>query len=554
MPVNTRAGSVLEDRLLLAAVILLAAVSIGGMASSWTALSATIDEPTHIWCGVEWLQNGICAFDLQHPPLARMVVGIGPYLHGARSPGGAAAEAANATLHSAGTFRGNVALARAGNLVFFLLACVAVFLWTRHVFDRRAALWAVLLFVSLPPILGHAGLATTDMASCATVVLALYALTRCVETPSVARLAQLGAALALAFLSKFSSAAFLGACFASALVYFVVADRRRLAAWHRLPARIAIVSGIAFALAWAGYGFSTPSMAGLYAVTTHGTELNLPAVPPSDTLAGGMFRMPLPLSPAIKGMQELYSHNARGHQSYLLGEARGHGWWYFFPFVLAVKTPIGFLLLAAGGTFLVLRVLRTHSWQRHLAVIFPLAILCVCMASKINLGVRHVLAIYPLLAALAGYAAAELMALARRRSPAILAVPILLAAWVAADSWRAAPEYLAWFNRFAGAHPERLLAESDLDWGQDLYILADRLKELGAGHVSIRYFGGTPLEDAGLPPFSPLPPDFPPSEPGYVAVSVRYVTLEYAAYRSFAWLQGLTPLEVVGKSIYLYRF
>jgi len=87
MPVNTRAGSVLEDRLLLAAVILLAAVSIGGMASSWTALSATIDEPTHIWCGVEWLQNGICAFDLQHPPLARMVVGIGPYLHGARSPG-----------------------------------------------------------------------------------------------------------------------------------------------------------------------------------------------------------------------------------------------------------------------------------------------------------------------------------------------------------------------------------------------------------------------------------------------------------------------------------
>jgi 4-amino-4-deoxy-L-arabinose transferase-like glycosyltransferase len=532
------------------AVLILIAISVAGIARSWTALSATIDEPVHIWCGIEWLQNGMCGFDLQHPPLGRMVVALGPYLRGLRSPAGTGEQAIAATLHSAGTFRSNIALARSGNLAFFLLACVFVFLWARHVFGASAAAWAVVLFAALPAVLGHAALATNDMACCATVIMSLYAFVRCVEDPSGRRLILLGTALALAFLSKFSSVAFLAACFLSAFAYFVVADPRRRAAWPLLPVRLAIVSGVALLLLWAGYRFASPSLASLYSGTTAGTELNFPDNP---LLRTRFAQFPFPLSPVVKGIQELYLHNAQGHESYLFGKARGTGWWYFFPLVLGLKTPIGFLVLTCVGVFVMARGDRLGAWQQYLALIFPCAILLVCMSARINLGVRHILAIYPLLAAIAGYAVSESLARAGRKSFALAALPVLLVGWVVMDSWMARSDYMAYFNQFAGAHPERILAESDLDWGQDLYALSDRLQQLRADHVSIKYFGGTPLEDAGLPPFSVLSPDVPTTY-GYVAVSVRYVTLENAAYGSFAWLKDYAPLETVGKSIYLYKF
>ncbi len=246
------------------------------------------------------------------------------------------------------------------------------------------------------------------------------------------------------------------------------------------------------------------------------------------------------------------SHNAEGHDSYLFGEYRRTGWWYFFPVAVGVKTPIGFLILAGCGIFAIMRSFRSNSWQQHLTVIFPVAIMLVCMSSKINLGVRHVLAIYPLLAVMGGHAMSEFFVLARRTSHAVLVLPIALAAWVVAEPWMVRPDYLAYFNQFAGAHPERILAESDLDWGQDLYRLSQRLREMHVEHVSIKYFGSAPLEKAGLPPYSILSADVPTTR-GYAAVSVRYLTLEYAKNGSFAWLRGKTPQEVIGKSIYLYN-
>jgi hypothetical protein len=71
--------------------------------------------------------------------------------------------------------------------------------------------------------------------------------------------------------------------------------------------------------------------------------------------------------------------------------------------------------------------------------------------------------------------------------------------------------------------------------------------------VSIKYFGTAPLEKADLPPYSILSADVPTTH-GYVAVSVRYLTVEYAKHGSFAWLRGSTPLEIIGKTIYLYNF
>jgi len=537
------------------AVLILIGMSVVGVVNSWTALSATYDEPYHIASGMEWLDKGIYTYEVEHPPLARVVIALGPYFKGLRSsslPG--IVEEGNAILVSAGSYRSNLASARSGNLAFLALACFSVFLWGRRWFSKAAALWAVVLFVNLPPILGHASLATLDMACAATVALALYAFIRCLEDARWQRLILLGAALALAFLCKFSSIAFLGACFLCAFVYLALGKwgpSLRVFQWRRMFVQISIVSGVAFVLMWCGYRFSYKPIA-----VHRGAYTSVDRVFANRPLLRGLaykaVEAPIPLGDFVSGIHDVESHDARGHDSYLFGEYRRTGWWYFFPVVVGVKTPIGFLILAGCGIFAIVRGFRSSLWQQHLTVIFPILIMLVCMSSRVDLGVRHILAIYPLLAVIAGYAMSEFFVLARRTSPAIVVVPIMLVAWVVADSWMARPDYLAYFNKFAGLHPERILAESDLDWGQDLYRLSSRLKDLRVDRVSIKYFGNAPLQNAGLPPYSILSADVPTTH-GYVAISVRYLTLEYAKNGSFAWLRNSTPLEIIGKSIYLYN-
>ena len=61
-----------------------------------------------------------------------------------------------------------LSLARAGNLAFWALLLGVVFLWTREVAGNTSALAATLLAGLSPNLLGHAGLATLDLATAAT--------------------------------------------------------------------------------------------------------------------------------------------------------------------------------------------------------------------------------------------------------------------------------------------------------------------------------------------------------------------------------------------------
>jgi hypothetical protein len=268
-----------------------------------------------------------------------------------------------------------------------------------------------------------------------------------------------------------------------------------------------------------------------------------------NSLVSRAIELPVPLTDLGRGIRDLYRHNSRGHDSYLFGTYRQHGWWYFFPVVLSVKTPIGFSVLALAGIGTVLFRWRLSPWQHCLTALFPFAILLSCMSSQIDAGVRHILPVYPLLALLGGHAIS--LSVKNPRWPLAAMASILLVFSVVAESWRAHPDYLAYFNPLAGNHPETILAESDLDWGQDLHRLSQRLKFLGVKQDAIRYFGSAPLEKADLPEYRALLPDQPAT--GYIAISVRYLALEYAKDGSYGWLRSRPPLEKIGKSIYLFR-
>ncbi len=548
-------------RLQVALLVLFSVVSIARIVSTYGVFSQTWDEAVHVACGMEWLQLGTYGFEDLHPPLARIAVAIGPYLSGIRLSGHDsnqdALQAGNSIFAARGEYLHNLALARLGVLPFFLLGVWIVWYWTRCLFGSWAAVVAVGLFTLLPPVLGDAGLATTDLPLAATFALALFAFTNWLERPTTRRSLVLGITVGLAILSKFTALLFLAACGVAVLLCWLFAGET-IPKWRQeIPSclkRLLLAALLCAGVVLAGYRFSfhpvTDSASRphqfLDRVFSHEPRLH-------DLAYQLVERTPLPVPEFFIGMKEAEARTSGDTNMYLLGQVRTRGWWYFFPVALVVKTPIAFLILMPIGAFGLIR--RWKSGGRDWRVLIPLAsalaLLLVCLPTKFNIGLRHILPIYPLLSILAGFGIVQLWQVAR--SPwlgRVLAVG--LAGWMLASSAKAQPDNLAYFNELAGKQPELILVDSDLDWGQDLLRLSNDLRARGVVHVAIAYNGSADLNRMDLPPFEILAPCVHTT--GWIAISLFDLEMSKASSCSgFSWLEVYKPVALVGKSIRLYR-
>jgi hypothetical protein len=536
------------------AIALLIAGAIGRIALTYRVFNQTWDEPAHVAAGMEWLSRGSYSYEPLHPPLARVMVALGPYLNGLRSVGHESVWLeGNALLHGRRTYGRNLTLARLGVLPFFIMGALAVFLWTRHLFGDPAALLATLLFTTLPPVLAHAGIATTDVAATGSLALALYCAMRWLEKPSVRRGLAFGVAAAIAVLSKLSALVFLPAALLVLVLFHrrATAGERRAASARLTAARAAYLSAIL--VVWAGYRFSIGPLV---------TEADIPLEnrPEAQGRFGGLYRSAYalaraPVYPApelFQGLAMLRGKNRAGQKAYLLGEVRHDGWWYFFPVALAVKTPIPFLLLFGIGAAAALRRSGPARWLFLAPAAAAGALLLVALPSRINIGLRHVLPIYPLMAVMAGAGA---VALWRWRAVQWMGPPAtaLLLGWHLAAGLRVHPDYLAYFNEAAGGHPERILVDSDLDNGQDLWRLADTLRSREVEEVALAYAGSATVAEHGLPRIRWLEPHRP--DTGWVAASLwslKLGSLNQPGHDDFAWLERHRPVALVGRSIRLY--
>jgi len=155
--------------------LLLTAIGVARIASTYRAMAQTSDETPNIACGMQYLDLGQYSYGAFHPPIARLAMAVGPYLYGARSQKQADRwHEGNAVLNSAARPAKALTLARIGILPFFILACTVVWLWGRKLLGDWGGLAPVFVFTNLPPVLAHAGLATMDMAVGAGVCTAFY--------------------------------------------------------------------------------------------------------------------------------------------------------------------------------------------------------------------------------------------------------------------------------------------------------------------------------------------------------------------------------------------
>lgn len=520
-------------RLLLGCLLIAAAAM--RIVGTYNVFSETYDEPAHVATGLELLDRGTYTYETQHPPLARVAAALLPYLAGSRSLGEPDMwREGRAILYSGNTTR-TLFLARLGMLPFFLLACGALWAWTRRVAGEDEALAAVGLFTLAPPVLAHAGLATTDMAFTAAWLTFFWTLTRWLDGPSTRTSIWMGASIAFVLTSKLSGIPFLGVAVPAILAvrWWLgrAGDERAVRAFPG-PKALGVAAGVALLGIWAAYGFQVGMRDGL----------------------------PLPLHLLWDGLQAAMRHNTRGQATYLLGRAYSDGDWRFFPVALGVKTPLTLLALGvAGAGFLANRARASRDWRLWVPLIAALAVLIVTIPARINLGVRHVLPILAVLSLTGGVAVVHAWR-KTRNAPTARAAFVVLAAAGLWSTARAHPDYLAWFNELAGRHPERVLVDSDLDWGQDLPRLADTLRSRQVDRVTTAYFGSAEPAAYGIPVVAGWKRGAPVE--GWFAVSqtlrqrgtAQLVNGRWELHpEALQWLDAYQPVARIGKSMLLYQ-
>jgi len=383
------------------------------------------------------------------------------------------------------------------SLAFALLVAT----WTKRRAGSLAGLFALAFIVFDPNILAHGRYVTTDLAAAAFSFLACVLWEAALDRPTLFRFGVAGLALGAAVSVKFSALFVLPVCIVLMLL--------------RPPPLKALVKGLPL------------SFAALIAVLVA-----------SYGGSGSVY---------LDGLRELANHNAAGHQSYLLGMVSSNGWLYYFPVVFAVKVPLAVLVVIGLAIFVLFR--KRLDPRASAVLIVPIVVFAATtLFARIDIGVRHLLPIFPFLYA-------GLAIVLARRVPLAIIIPLLAA--LIAESLAVYPNYLAFFNIGAGG-PTRgplYLLDSNIDWGQDTLKLREWLVAHKNPRVCGAYFGNA------LPTFYGIHESaVPASEEGairadcVVAVSVTPLYGLYAPGDPYHWLRSHQPVAKLGYSIYVYDF
>jgi hypothetical protein len=448
------------------------------------------------------------------------------------------------------------ALLYRARFVTVLLGCLVgtiVFLWSRALWGERAGLVALALVALEPNLRAHASLVTTDLGFTAFALLAVSGVWRLSDRWSRSAAAVAIAAVALAVVSKFTAVVLLALMplLLAASVWFGRVSVRRAAL---IAAGMVVASWMAI---WAVYGFRfAPSANPAWLYAFHRDPGVAAALPRLSGVVGWIDDHRLLPNVYAQGFL-LGQYKSLTRPAFLAGQI-GTGWWYFFPVAFLLKTPIALIAGALAGAVSVC-VGRARQGGTAVFVLLPVILfLGAAMASRLNIGVRHILPIYPLVIMLA---AAGFAWLSRTGKTAALVTAVLLIVGTGAEVARAYPSDLAFFNAAAGGpdNGSRYLVDSNLDWGQDLKGLKSWMDRAGVPHLALAYFGTAKPQYYGIHaielPGSAFYNGVAPQFPTYVAVSATLQSGIYLApamrafYRTF---DARTPVATVGHSIRIY--
>ena len=545
---------------------------------SYTQQSATVDEPQHLTAGYTALRLHDYRIDQEHPPFLRLWAAL-PLLampdvrldtNTVSWQTGQDWDFSHHFLYELNDADHLLYRARFMTVLLGIVLGVLVFSWALELFSFWTAVAVLALYCLEPNILAHSSLVTTDLGVTCFICGALYFLWRLTRRLTFGNAAGLAVFFTLAQVSKFS-----GLVLWPIVALLLVMRILREGAWpyefggrgelRSLRPKVLAMAAVVLLLAftsyvtiWAVYGFH-------YGPTTPSADLALLQKNPqlldhahtTATVANWLDKHRL--------LPDTYTHSlvlsqvkSQRRSAYLAGEFSRSGWWYYFPVAFLVKTSLTVLFLFICG--LVLSAKTRTRWKSEDAfIILPMAAyLGVAMTAHLNIGLRHILPIYPLVLLICGVTLEEMRV---RWRPSLLAVPIAIAAVELALVY---PHYIAYFNQLIRGpqNGHLVLLDSNLDWGQDLKPLKHWMDAHHVEEVNLGYFGTADPAYYGIRgPRLVGSPSFltaqitEPRLPGYVAVSVQNlhgVRQGESSREFYAPLLEREPTAIIGYSIHVY--
>jgi len=249
------------------------------------------------------------------------------------------------------------------------------------------------------------------------------------------------------------------------------------------------------------------------------------------------------------------SHSLTNHKACTDGSFISCDWRYFLEIML-IKTPASTLGLFLIGLFVFIRSKRC--WlDKSLAILPPLAFLTVASAlNHINIGVRHVLPVYPFLFLIAG-SSATLINNARNVFMKRLLIALVLGAFgiLLIRNLKVYPHYLSYFNEFVGSaeNGAKLTADSNILWGQDNKQLVALVKKLKIPQVAISStaMNADEYNYSGISWSYMSEQDFISPKPGFYALDLG--SYAQAQANSGSWFKGRQPNYRAGRTFYLFE-
>jgi|GEM_PF-260680 len=553
--------------------------------------SATVDEPLHLLAGYSYLKWGDYRANPEHPPLAKQWAALPLLALDLKDTGRSnlhwdlISEFSPHSLHidavAADMIFGHNDAERLfflGRLMIVTVAVVLgllIFRWSRELFGIEAAIAALFLYGLDPNILAHSQVVHTDIAFATMFFIGTYFYWHALEKLTWANLALTALFFGLASITKYGYPVMLitwgllglAKVFSSTLQVSAlpVPDTSigRLAKSKNVALILICSLASAYVLIWCAYGFRFDALPGGAHHLPLATEL------PENLLLQTVvsFITHYRVFPEAWIYGQLYVLKNLHREAYLLGAYSDNGFWLYFPVAFAVKTPLTTLILFAAAIALCITK-REERFARVLLLIAVAAYFSFAILTRINIGLRHILPIYPFIFVLAGGVAAELW---RGRTRLKRGALMVLGVWSLLSGAGSYPHFLAYFNELAGgsSNGHKYLLDSNLDWGQDLKELKRWLDSNGVKRIQFLYFG---FHDAAAPRYYGIDAQFLPGSwvgneavPASVSAPADYLAISANHLYGGFFVRGerredfvkvfrtLKPEVVIGYSIYVYR-
>lgn len=402
-----------------------------------------------------------------------------------------------------------------------LLLGLGVYHWASRLYGWPAGLLSLFLFTTCPNMLAHGGLVTEDMAFAFLSFASVYLFYLYNRSERAALLAAAAAALGLALNAKYTAVLLFPALAAYCLLEHR-ASGESASALRRRGALLAAAFAAAAAAVFLFYGF-----------------------------------------PAIKyyltGLYRTAVHIDGGQMAFLNGRYSITGFWNYFICALLYKTTLPALIFAGLAAVAGFRDGKLFDRDAVYLTLFPALLLLAASVSNFQIGLRHVLPVYPFLFVYCGGA----VKLFKGRMGALAPAALLL--WQGWTSASVHPYYLTYFNELAGgtARGHERLLDSNIDWGQDLKELRRYLRAENVSDLVLSYYGSTVPEYLGRP-YQDLLSSIAEKDghanslaPAREYLAVSATNLHGLYFQElgkdvFYWLRGRPPKAVIGNNIRVY--